>query len=109
MTFEKGHKKVGGRRKGSINKNSQLLKDTILQAGTEAHVDGLTGFLTQQAQENPTSFLTLLGKILPLQLAEQDEDIHEPITDVTVTIYHADQMPDQTEVPKSAAPEVING
>jgi hypothetical protein len=107
MTFEKGHKKVGGRRKGPINKNSQLLKEAILQAGAEAHIDGLTGFLTQQANVNPTSFLTLLGKILPLQLAEQDEDDYEPITEVSFTIHQA-QIPDQPEVPKPADAELIN-
>ena len=109
MAFEKGHKKVGGRRKGSLNKNSQLLKDAILQAGAEAHVGGLTGFLTQQATENPTSFLTLLGKILPLQLAEQDEDVHESPTGVTFTVYHAAQIPDHTEVPMPVDPKAING
>lgn len=58
-----------GRPKGSVNKVPALLKDAILQAGTEAHPDGLTGYLREQAKDNPAAFMTLLGKVLPLQIA----------------------------------------
>jgi hypothetical protein len=62
-----------GRPKGAMNKTSALLKDAILQAamaagGGKDH-KALVAFLTQQAKENPTAFLTLLGKVLPLQVS----------------------------------------
>jgi len=62
-----GHK-TGGRQKGTPNKINALLKDEILQAAESAHPGGRVGYLTQQAMENPTAFLTLLGKVLPTQV-----------------------------------------
>ena len=59
-----------GRAKGSRNKTTALLKDAILQAGEAAGgEDGLIGYLTSQAVQNPGPFLALLGKVLPLQLS----------------------------------------
>ena len=43
----------------------------ILQA--LANVGG-TAYLEQQAAKNPTAFLTLVGKVLPLQLKENGPD-----------------------------------
>ena len=61
----KGYK-TGGRQKGTPNKINALLKDDILSAADGAHPGGRMAYLTQQAQENPTAFLTLLGKVLPM-------------------------------------------
>lgn len=61
-------RKTGGRKKGTPNKVTALLKDQILEAGAAAHKDGMVGYLTEQATENPTAFLTLLGKVLPTQI-----------------------------------------
>lgn len=57
-----------GRPPGSPNKTTALLKDAILQAADEAHKDGLVGYLKEQATENPGPFLSLLGKVLPLNV-----------------------------------------
>lgn len=58
-----------GRPKGVPNKNTTLLKDAILEAATKAGGrDGLVGYLTQQASVNPAAFMTLLGKVLPMQI-----------------------------------------
>jgi hypothetical protein len=65
---DKNGKKTGGRKKGTPNKITALLRDDILQAASEAHPNGRLGYLTQQAQENPTAFLTLLGKVLPTEV-----------------------------------------
>lgn len=65
-------KRGPGRPKGSRNKTTTALKEAILQAGEDAHEDGLVGYLTEQAQENPTAFLTILGKVLPLVHAGDD-------------------------------------
>lgn len=59
-----------GRPKGSRNKTTALLKDAILQAATQAGgKDGLIGYLQLQAEANPGPFLSLLGKVLPMQVA----------------------------------------
>lgn len=61
-----------GRPKGVPNKNTTLLKDAILEAAAKAGgKDGLVGYLVTQAKENPTSFLPLLGKVLPLQVVSE--------------------------------------
>lgn len=59
-------RKTGGRQKGSPNKITKQLKDTILQALDEA---GGVEYLKQTAIEHPAAFLTLVGKVLPLQLS----------------------------------------
>ena len=62
----------GGRQKGTPNKSTALLKDAILLAAQKAGGDtdtGLVDYLTIQASENPGPFMSLLGKVLPMQLA----------------------------------------
>lgn len=66
-----------GRPKGVPNKTTTQLKEALLEAATKAGGNGgLVGYLTRQAQENPQSFLPLLGKVLPLQVAgDQDNPL----------------------------------
>lgn len=54
-----------GRPKGVPNKNTTALKDMILKALGDA---GGIDYLTKQASENPNAFLTLVGKVLPLDV-----------------------------------------
>ena len=63
MAFKKGE---GGRPKGAKNKSSQELREMILLALDKK---GGVAYLVQQAGENPHAFLTLIGKVLPLQVA----------------------------------------
>jgi hypothetical protein len=62
-----GNGKPGpGRPKGVPNKATTALKDMILGALGD---NGGQAYLAVQARENPTAFLTLLGKVLPMQVA----------------------------------------
>jgi len=46
-----------------------LLKDAILQAAVNAGDEGgLVGYLTSQAIAKPGHFMTLRGKVMPLQV-----------------------------------------
>lgn len=54
-----------GRRKGVPNKLSGDLRNMILGALAGA---GGEAYLQRQAEQNPAAFLTLVGKVLPLQL-----------------------------------------
>jgi hypothetical protein len=58
-----------GRPKGVPNKTTALLKDAILKAAERAGgKDGLIGYLETQATDNPGPFMSLLGKVLPMQV-----------------------------------------
>ena len=63
--FKPGHKKLGGRRKGSTNKATADIKAMICAALDKA---GGEEYLYQQSQVNPGPFMTLIGKVLPMQL-----------------------------------------
>lgn len=54
-----------GRKKGVPNKTTAAVKDMILQALANK---GGTKYLEEQATSNPTAFLTLVGKVLPLDV-----------------------------------------
>ena len=54
-----------GRPKGTPNKTTAAVKDMILAALNKA---GGEDYLLTQSEENPTAFLTLVGKVLPLDV-----------------------------------------
>jgi hypothetical protein len=66
-----------GRKRGVPNKTTALLKDALLQAAIQAGggEDGLVTYLKEQAIKNPGPFLTLLGKVLPLQVRGDGDPI----------------------------------
>lgn len=66
-TRPKGSQKTpgSGRKKGTPNLVTKTLKEMILGA-----LDDVGGqkYLMQQARENPAAFLSLVGKVLPMQV-----------------------------------------
>ena len=71
----KGQPKTGGRKKGSTNKITALLKDAILKAAEKAGgKEGLVGYLRTQALKQPGPFMALLGRVLPMQIANDGDD-----------------------------------
>ncbi len=63
-----------GRPKGAVNKTTRALKEAILLAAEQAGgSEGLVGYLTEQARVTPTAFMTLLGKVLPLQVTGEGD------------------------------------
>lgn len=68
-------RKTGGRQAGTPNKITADLKRAILEAAEAAGGEGGTaGYLTRQADENPSAFMSLLGKVLPTTIAGDDEN-----------------------------------
>ena len=63
-----------GRPKGMPNKTTALLKDAILKAATEAGQGSMVDYLKARAIDTPGPFLSLLGKVLPMQIAGTDEN-----------------------------------
>lgn len=58
-------KKTGGRKVGSVNKITADVKEMILEALDKA---GGAKYLYEQSIDNPTAFMTLVGKVLPMQM-----------------------------------------
>lgn len=69
-TLKIGKGKAGpGRPKGLPNKTTTALKEAILLAAEQAGGPGGTvAYLRQQAIDNPAAFMSLLGKVLPMQV-----------------------------------------
>jgi hypothetical protein len=65
-----GKREGAGRKPGTPNKITLQLKEAILEAAHQAGgKDGMVGYLRKQATENSASFMALLGKVLPHQIA----------------------------------------
>jgi hypothetical protein len=60
---KKGTPKTGGRVAGVPNKVTRELKEMILQALDET---GGVEYLKAQSAANPTAFMALIGRVLPL-------------------------------------------
>ena len=67
-----------GRPKVSVNRTTALLKDAILQAaeraGNKCGDAGMVSYLEFQAEANPGPFMSLLGKVLPMQVIGTGEN-----------------------------------
>ena len=57
--------KSGGRKKGTPNKTTAVLKSAIMESFDKV---GGVEYLVQVAQEDPKSFLSLLGKLVPSEI-----------------------------------------
>lgn len=78
--------KTGGRKKGTPNKTTTLLKDAILAAAEKAgDKEGLIGYLEKQAKENPAPFMTLLGKVLPSDINTK-LDVSDPLKELVMYV-----------------------
>lgn len=69
MAAPKGHARWGGRKKGAPNKLNADVKGMILTALNGA---GGAAYLQRQAEENPAAFMTLVGKVLPMQVTGEN-------------------------------------
>lgn len=67
-------KKTGGRKAGTPNKLSKTLKEDILNAAEMAHPEGRVAYLIHQAHNNATAFMSLLGKVLPMEVQNLDKN-----------------------------------
>ena len=74
-SFRKGRRKTGGRKRGTPNKSTKLLREVVLlaaaAAGSERADDGLYRYLKNVAKKSPAIFIPLLSRCLPLQVESQ--------------------------------------
>ena len=77
-----------GRPKGSQNKATKALKDMILGALDDA---GGQDYLRRQSIENPTAFMTLIGKVLPTTInADVNGDLKTTVINVNTGVPRGD-------------------
>lgn len=63
-----GVKGRSGRKKGSLNKTTAVLKDAIIAAAAKAGGGSLEAYLEARAKDdNKGPFMSLLGRVVPLQ------------------------------------------
>ena len=80
-TVAKATKKAAQKKREAVGekKASGILKEAILKAaikaGNQLGEDGLISYLEAQALKNASSFLTLLGKVLPAELNSDGQDL----------------------------------
>ena len=88
-----------GRPKGLPNKNTTLLKTAIVEAAELAgrdvrpgdpETEGLVSYLRWLAIEEPPAFATLLGKVLPLQVAGDRDNPVETHSTIEIKIVDPD-------------------
>ena len=73
--FVQGHNLGRGRPPGARNRTTRILKEAIILAAESIGEDGegrdgLVGFFRKAANEELTAYLSLMGKLLPLQVSE---------------------------------------
>ena len=61
--------RVGGGRAGMPSRLNHSIKEMVEKA---LHKAGGVEYLTRQAEANPVAFMGLVGKVLPIQLANAD-------------------------------------
>lgn len=122
-TRRTGHN--GGRPRGSVNKFPRLLKDALLEAAETVGnklapfqkrgpaQSGLVNYLCHQAVKSPNAFMSLLGRVLPLQI---ESDGNGPVLIVDRIEYHVvdGRDPDGNELERelnegSQGPLTIDG
>jgi len=73
-----GARPGAGRPKGSVNGETKQLREMILGALDMA---GGESYLAEQAEKNPSAFLSLIGRVLPTTLAS---DPHSPLPGIVI-------------------------
>ncbi len=64
-----GARPNAGRKKGTPNKVTKLIKDAIIDSFQEV---GGVKYLVELAQTDPKAYASLLGKVLPTQITGED-------------------------------------
>ena len=77
--FKKGDPDNVGRRVGATNKNTRILKDAIMLAAELEGSDGegtgkLVGYLRKVARDDMRAFVSLLGRVIPLQVEPRTQE-----------------------------------
>ena len=72
--FKEGHKKTGGRKKGSANKITRTVKETVLSVFNDIQNDPKVN-LTNFAKTYPRDFYAIAAKLIPTEVNATVEQI----------------------------------
>jgi hypothetical protein len=72
--FKAGHKKVGGRKPGGLNKTTRAVKDALMRALEATAEDGGEEFFASLRDSDPKTFAALVGKLIPNQTHVSGDD-----------------------------------
>lgn len=72
-----GKREGAGRPQGSLDKNNKALREMILAALEQK---GGVAYLVDKADSHPQAFMSLLGRVLPMQVAGDPENPLETVT-----------------------------
>ncbi len=76
MAAHKGHRKTGGRSKGTPNKITASVKDVFSNVFTELQSDETNDCsLKKWAQKNPTEFYKIIAKLIPFDVTTDGNSI----------------------------------
>jgi hypothetical protein len=67
MGFEKGHQKIGGKVKGTPNKLTRTVKETVLAVFDDLQADPKANLLSW-GKDNPTEFYKIAAKLIPTEV-----------------------------------------
>lgn len=93
--FQKGHKKAGGRAKGTQNKITLDVRAAIEGALEEAHPQGKKAYLIELArgtEKERQAFVALVGKIIPKEI-KLEATMRETVTVRNFTGLRVDKLP----------------
>jgi hypothetical protein len=71
-----GPRPGSGRPKGSLDKGNALIREMIVEA---LHGVGGVAYLQEKAESHPQAFLSLIGKVMPVQVEGGDNPIQHAI------------------------------
>jgi len=67
MPYSKGHKKIGGRDKGSTNINTRLVKEVFSDVFHNLQEDPIANLATW-GKKNPTEFYKIAARLIPTEI-----------------------------------------
>lgn len=83
MAFAKGHKKVGGKKKGTPNKLTRTVRETLMQVFNELQDDPKVNLLAF-GRKYPRDFYALAAKLIPVEITGQVEHTIKGIEEIEI-------------------------
>ena len=87
MAAKKGHKKIGGRKKGTPNKLTKTVRETVLGVFNDLQEHPKAN-LQKWAEENPKEFYQIAAKLIPTEITGN------ALQDITVIFKKGDNSND---------------